>query len=75
MAKRTSLRPADWTWADNVNHDIGVRVDDTIWVSGMVAFEPDADVVAHMVRPGPVGRAQGRSLGHIASSFSKRVRL
>ena len=45
MAKRSSLRPADWTWADHVSHDIGVRVDDTIWVSGMVAFDPDGQIV------------------------------
>ena len=45
MAKRSSLRPADWTWADNVSHDIGVRVDDTIWVSGMVAFDPNGQIV------------------------------
>ena len=45
MAQRSSLRPADWTWADHVSHDIGVRVDDTIWVSGMVAFDPDGQIV------------------------------
>ena len=44
MAKRSSLCPADWTWADNVSHDIGVRVDDTIWVSGMVAFDPNGQI-------------------------------
>ena len=45
MAQRSSLRPADWTWADHVSHDIGVRVDDTIWVSGMVAFDPNGQIV------------------------------
>ena len=45
MAKRSSLCPTDWTWADNVSHDIGVRVDATIWVSGMVAFDPDGKIV------------------------------
>ena len=45
MAKRSSLCPADWTWADNVSHDIGVRVDDTMWVSGMVAFDPNGQIV------------------------------
>ena len=45
MAQRSSLRPADWTWADHVSHDIGVRVDNTIWVSGMVAFDPDGQIV------------------------------
>ena len=45
MAKRKSLRPAGWTWADNLSHDLGVRVDDTIWVSGMVAFDPEGSIV------------------------------
>ncbi len=45
MAKRTSLRPAGWTWADNLSHDLGVQVDDTIWVSGMVAFDPEGSIV------------------------------
>lgn len=45
MAKRKSLRPAGWTWADNLSHDLGVQVDDTIWVSGMVAFDPEGSIV------------------------------
>ena len=45
MAKRTSLRPAGWTWADNLSHDLGIQVDDTIWVSGMVAFDPEGRIV------------------------------
>ena len=45
MAKRTSLRPAGWTWADNLSHDLGVQVDDTIWVSDMVAFDPEGSIV------------------------------
>ena len=45
MAKRRSLRPASWTWADNLSHDLGVQVDDTIWVSGMVAFDPEGSIV------------------------------
>ncbi len=45
MAKRRSLRPAGWTWADNLSHDLGVQVDDTIWVSGMVAFDPEGSIV------------------------------
>ena len=45
MAKRTSLRPAGWTWADNLSHDLGIQVDDTIWVSGMVAFDPEGSIV------------------------------
>ena len=45
MAKRRSLRPAGWTWAGNLSHDLGVQVDDTIWVSGMVAFDPEGSIV------------------------------
>jgi len=45
MAKRRSLRPAGWTWADNLSHDLGIQVDDTIWVSGMVAFDPEGGIV------------------------------
>ena len=45
MAKRRSLRPAGWTWADNLSHDLGVQVDDTIWVAGMVAFDPEGSIV------------------------------
>ena len=45
MAKRRSLRPAGWIWADNLSHDLGVQVDDTIWVSGMVAFDPEGSIV------------------------------
>ena len=45
MAKRTSLRPPGWTWADNLSHDLGVQVDDTIWVSGMVAFDTEGSIV------------------------------
>ena len=45
MAKRRSLRPAGWTWADDLSHDLGVQVDDTIWVSGMVAFDPEGSIV------------------------------
>ena len=45
MAKRTSLRPPGWSWADNLSHDLGVQVDDTIWVSGQVAFDPAGNIV------------------------------
>ena len=45
MAKRISLKPPGWTWADNVSHDIGVQVDDTIWVSGQVSFDPQGNIV------------------------------
>ena len=45
MAKRRSLRQAGWIWADNLSHDLGVQVDDTIWVSGMVAFDPEGSIV------------------------------
>ncbi len=45
MAKRTSLRPAGWTWADNLSHDMGVQVGDTIWISGMIALDPKGNLV------------------------------
>jgi 2-iminobutanoate/2-iminopropanoate deaminase len=28
-----------------LSHDLGVQVDDTIWVSGMVAFDPEGSIV------------------------------
>ena len=45
MAARTSLRPPGWTWAENLSHDLGIQVGDTIWVSGQVAFDPDGAIV------------------------------
>jgi 2-iminobutanoate/2-iminopropanoate deaminase len=45
MARRKSLRPPGWKWADNLSHDLGVQVGDTIWVSGMIAFDPDGNLV------------------------------
>ena len=45
MAKRISLRPAGWTWAENLSHDLAIQVGDTIWVSGMVAFDPQGNLV------------------------------
>ena len=45
MAKRMSLRPSGWTWADNLSHDLGVQVDDTIWVSGMIALDPQGNLI------------------------------
>ncbi|MCH2211677.1 MAG: RidA family protein [Fuerstiella sp.] len=45
MARRKSLRPSGWKWAENLSHDLGVQVDDMIWVSGMIAFDPDGNLV------------------------------
>ena len=45
MARRKSLRPAGWTWADNLSHDLGVQVDDTIWISGMIALNPHGKLI------------------------------
>ena len=45
MARRKSLRPSGWKWAENPSHDLGVQVDDMIWVSGMIAFDPDGNLV------------------------------
>ena len=41
MADRISLRPKEWTWAQNLSHDQAVQVGNTIWVSGQVAFSPE----------------------------------
>ena len=45
MAIRKSLKPQGWTWADNLSHDLGVQVDDTIWVSGQISFDPQGNIV------------------------------
>ena len=45
MAKRRPLRPSGWSWAENHSHDLAVQVGDTIWVSGMIAFDPQGNLV------------------------------
>ena len=45
MSDRISLRPSNWTWAQNISHEQAVQVDNTIWVSGQVAFDPEGNIV------------------------------
>ena len=45
MSDRISLRPSNWTWAQNISHDQAVQIDNTIWVSGQVAFDPEGNIV------------------------------
>lgn len=45
MAKRTALRPAHWTWMKDFSFDPGVKVGETIWVSGQVALDGDGALV------------------------------
>ena len=44
MAERTLLNP-DWKWSREVPFSQGVRVGDTIYVSGMVALDAEGEVV------------------------------
>jgi enamine deaminase RidA (YjgF/YER057c/UK114 family) len=63
MANRKSLRPAGWTWADNLSHDLGVQVGDTIWVSGRIALDPQGTLVGQrhgtFTPIGPAGSTGG----------------
>ncbi len=44
MAERVELNP-DWPWARKFHFSQGVRVGNTVYVSGQVAFDPDGNVV------------------------------
>lgn len=44
--ERKILRPAHWEWAAKFNIPGGMRVGDTIYVSGMIGLEPDGSLVA-----------------------------
>ena len=44
MAKRIEINPA-WPWAEKFGFHLGVRVGDTVWVSGSVAWDRDGNVV------------------------------
>ena len=44
MSERTQLNP-DWPWARNFRISQGVRVGDTVYVSGQVALDPQGDLV------------------------------
>ncbi len=44
MAKRIEINP-DWPWARDFRFNQGIRVGDTVYVSGQVGFDPDGDIV------------------------------
>ena len=44
MAKRIEVNP-DWPWARKFRFNLGVRVGDTVYVSGSVAWDPEGNVV------------------------------
>ena len=44
MSERTQLNP-DWPWARNFRISQGVRVGDTVYVSGQVALDPQGDLI------------------------------
>lgn len=44
MAERIEINP-DWPWARDFRFNQGIRVGDTVYVSGQVAFDPDGDIV------------------------------
>lgn len=46
MTGRTQLTP-DWAWAREASFSQGVRVGDTIYVSGMAALDADGAIVGH----------------------------
>lgn len=44
MTTKTALKP-DWPWSTRLGISQGVRIGDTVYVSGQVAFDPDGNVV------------------------------
>ncbi len=44
MTTKTALKP-DWPWSIRLGISQGVRIVDTVYVSGQVAFDPDGNVV------------------------------
>ncbi len=44
MAERIEINP-DWPWARDFRFNQGIRVGDTVYVSGQVAFDPEGDIV------------------------------
>ena len=44
MAERIEFNP-DWPWARDFRFNQGIRVGDTVYVSGQVAFDPEGDIV------------------------------
>ncbi len=44
MAKRIEVNP-DWPWAEKFGFHLGIRVGDTVYVSGSVAWDPEGRIV------------------------------
>ncbi|MFT6156948.1 MAG: enamine deaminase RidA (YjgF/YER057c/UK114 family) [Neolewinella sp.] len=42
--KQERINP-DWNWANKLNLSAGVKVDNTIYLSGVIAFDSDGNVV------------------------------
>ena len=45
MTTRTALCPPHWAWAQNLGFEQGIQIDNTIFVSGQAALDPDGNVV------------------------------
>ncbi len=44
MAKRIEVNP-NWPWAEKFGFHLGIRVGNTVYVSGSVAWDPEGNVV------------------------------
>ena len=44
MAKRIEVNP-DWPWAEKFGFHLGIRVENTVYVSGTVAWDRDGNLV------------------------------
>ena len=44
MAKRIEVNP-DWPWAEKYGFHLGIRVENTVYVSGTVAWDRDGNIV------------------------------
>jgi len=44
MAKRIEVNP-DWPWAEKFGFHLGIRVENTVYVSGTVAWDRDGNIV------------------------------
>jgi 2-iminobutanoate/2-iminopropanoate deaminase len=44
MAKRIEVNPK-WPWAEKFGFHLGIRVGNTVYVSGSVAWDPDGNIV------------------------------
>ncbi len=44
MAKRIEVNP-DWPWAEKFGFHLGIRVGNTVYVSGSVAWDPEGNIV------------------------------